>query len=142
MKKTVTKTREQIEAEEEAKAQEAERKRIEKQKKEKARDDYNSRLHRVYQLKEMTDTKAWQEYYSKIQRLKEQAAKDVLTAEKTRDIIKFQEMVKILDGTVTGVQGPVEELNRYCHDMPLFAAEFMVRANWNKGLGMVELTGK
>lgn len=136
------KTPDEIAAEEEEKRAAAEAKRIEKAKRDKARSDYGKMLDEVKRLKEMTDTEAWRKFYTGLQKQKESARDEVLNAEKTRDIIKFQETVKILGAVARNVRGPVDDLNRFCNDMPLFAQEFKVRASWNNGQGIVELSGE
>ena len=135
------KTPDEIAAEEEKARADKESKRIEKEKRDKARSDYGKLLDDVKRLKEMIDTEAWRKFYTDLLKEKERARDAVLEAEKTRDIIRFQETVKILGAVAKNIRGPVDDLNRFCNDMPLFAQEFKVRASWNEGQGIVELSG-
>ena len=119
---------------------EKERKELEAQKKKQAHADYDERLKIVRQLKQMTDTPAWQIFYIGIQGRIKTHGLLVLDAEKTRDVIQHQEGVKILKGLIQNVRQPVEDLNGFVNNMPLFAPSEVARANFNEALGTVELT--
>lgn len=108
--------------------------------KKKALTDYESRLLAVKRLKEMTDTGAWQRFYASMNRIKDEAAKTILVAEKPRDMIVCQERIKAVDHILKEIQEPIDELNSFCHNMPLFAGSFHTRASWNVGIGIVELS--
>lgn len=119
---------------------EKDRKALEAQKKEKAFADYEARLKDVTELKDMTDTPAWQKLYAEMQVSIDRHAVDVLDAEKPRDVVKHQEGVKILRGLIFQVRGPVDALNSFVNNTPLFAPSEVARANFNEALGTVELT--
>ncbi len=123
----------------EAKA-EKERKRVEAEERKNAVSGYQERLTRVHELKAMTDTKRWQKFYAGIQKDIERHAREVLDAEKTRDVLRHQEGVKILRAILDNVSAPVGELQSYINDMPLFAQGMKTRAKWNAGVGIVELS--
>jgi len=114
-------------------------KKIDAERKKEAISDYKEKLDAVSELKKMTDTKAWQKFYAHINRSIEEHGKKVLDAEQTREIVRQQEGVKILRSLKYKVKEPVSELNNFCHNMPLFAQEFDVRASWNDAIGKVEL---
>lgn len=140
------KKRQEIEAAEQAvqddlKAQEQRAQEVEENKKKVARKDYEDHLESVNELKEMTDTKAWQKFYANLQRAIAKAGRSVLDAEKTRDIIKFQESVKIIRQIIAKVKEPVNEMNTFCTAAPLFVQQFPVRAGFNDATGKVELSG-
>jgi len=99
--------------------------------------DYEKALAKVNALKSMTDTEAWRQYYRGILQRIDLHGRDVLDAEKPRDVIHHQEGVKILRQLIDEVRGPVEALNAYVREMPLFALEFHTAAEWNGPLGIV-----
>lgn len=104
-----------------------------------AMSDYDDYLARVMELKSMTDTKSWQRMFGEIMSAIDRHGKSVLVAEKNRDVIRHQEGVKILRGVIAKVREPVDELNNFIHNMPLFSAQMKTRASWNEALGRVEL---
>lgn len=108
--------------------------------KKQAMSDYDGYLDGVKELKSMTDTKAWHRMFGEIKVAIENHGKSVLVAEKNRDVIRHQEGVKILRGVLAKVREPVDELNNFVHNMPLFSAQMKTRASWNEALGRVELT--
>lgn len=110
--------------------------------KKKALSDYEKHLKAVKDLKEMTDTASWREFHSRIQKQLAQHGRDVLDAEKTRDIIRHQEGVKILKEIIAEVCEPVTKLQGYVRDMPLFAKDFKDLAEWNTALGQVEMRAR
>jgi len=120
--------------------EEANRKEIERQKREKALMDYDDRLDRVIKTKEMTDTSAWQAFYAVGQKIIAQASKDILNAEKPREVVQCQERVKVAREFFATVKQTVDDLNTFCHEMPLFARDFKTRASWNEGLGRIEIS--
>jgi hypothetical protein len=105
-----------------------------------ARTDYEGYLDDVLALKKMTDTAAWRAFYSVLRRMETQHGRDVLNAEKAREIVRHQEGVKLVREIVKRVQQPVENLSNFCNSAPLFASLFDVRAAWNEAIGIVELS--
>jgi hypothetical protein len=101
--------------------------------------DYERRLRDVEKLKEMTDTEAWQDFYRSIQQSIDAHGAAVLDAEKSREVIRHQEGVKILRGLIESVQECIAELNRFVTACPLFVQDMPLRATWNETLGTVEL---
>lgn len=128
--------------EDDRKRQEREAKAAEKRKKEQANKDYKGHLTTVEELKEMTDTTAWKKFHTNLQRRIDGAAKAILDAEKPRDVIRCQESVKLIRAIIAEARTPVDALDSFCNAMPLFAQNFSVRAAWNDGLGIVELSGQ
>jgi len=110
----------------------------ERQKKETLR-DYETRLEVVLEMKQMTDTKAWKDFYSGIMNIRRNAEILVLDEEKTRDIIKRQEEVKVVKQIIKLVQKSIENLNAYCNAMPLFRNYFHTNAIFNEALGIIEI---
>jgi len=105
-----------------------------------ARTDYEGYLNDVLSLKTMTDTEAWRSFYSVLRRMETQHGRDVLNAEKAREIVRHQEGVKLIREIIKRVQQPVDNLSNFCNSAPLFASLFDVRAAWNEALGTVELS--
>lgn len=120
--------------------EEANRKEAERQKREKALMDYDDRLYRVIKAKQMTDTPAWQAFYAYGQKIIAQASKDILNAEKPREVVQCQEKVKVVREFFANVKQSVDDLNTFCHEMPLFARDFKTRASRNEGLGRIEIS--
>lgn len=127
------------EAKREAKI-EKDRKALESRKKRKAFADYDARLKDVSELKDMTDTPAWQKLYAEMQASIDKHAADILDVEKPRDVVKHQEGVKVLRGLIFQIRAPVDALNSFVNNTPLFAPAEVARANFNEALGTVELT--
>ena len=118
----------------------AEEKARKAQQKAKAVADYQGHLAKVKVLQTMTDTDAWQSFYRSIQERIAKHGREVLDAEKTREIIQHQEGVKILRDLLDRVAAPVRELQHFINAMPLFSQEMRERAEWNAALGRVEIT--
>jgi len=112
---------------------------VEGKERQQALTEYEKHMDEVNATKVMTDTAAWQKFYRKVMADIETHGQEVLTAEKTRDIVCHQEGVKILKAMVAGVSRPVHELDRFIASMPLFVQSMKIRATWNKALGKVEL---
>jgi hypothetical protein len=108
--------------------------------KQKAKSDYEKMLSQVMDLKEMTQTEAWQRNYRWLKMQVKKHADDILDAEKPRDVVRHQEGVKLIKEILESVKGPVEEMNEFISKMPLFSGSFKVRAAWNDDLGIVQLT--
>ncbi len=87
----------------------------------------------------MTDTEAWKELYQKMQNLKIKHSKLILSEDKTREMIRHQEFIKIIDEISDLLKQPIENLNDYCNNMPLFQELFSHHANFNSTLGIVEI---
>ena len=104
----------------------------------KAKLDYRSLLADVEALSQMTDTQAWKKFWAALGAMKTTSASEVLLAEQTREIIRFQEGVKLVNVIMDRVEAPVKALTHFCNSMPLFASEFKTRAAWNAALGQVE----
>ncbi len=141
------KAKQEIEAAEQAvqddlDLQEERAKEAERQEKKVISKDYDDRMKDVEELQTMTKTKAWQKFHANLRRAIDKAGKSVLDAEKTRDIIKFQESVKIIRQILAKVREPVDELNSFCNAHPLFVSQFPVRAAYNNATGTVEMKGK
>jgi len=146
-KEALAKEKQDREAAEQADKEEQERQdakaaEAEEQKEKVIKKDYADHLHEVEELKAMTETKAWQKFYANLRRAITKAGKDILDAEKTREIIRYQESVKIIRQILVKVREPVDEMNTFCNAHPLFVAEFPVRPEWNEATGTVELSGK
>lgn len=88
----------------------------------------------------MTSTPAWKDYYNKLQQMKKEHSHLILTEEKTREMIRHQEGIKVIDEIIDILRQPVINLNDYCNNMPLFAKQFQYRANFNIALGIVEVS--
>lgn len=101
--------------------------------------DYEIRLAAVVRLKEMTDTQAWQDLHRSIQTMIQVHAREVLEAEKNREVILHQQGVKILRTVLKQVRIPVDNLNDYITAMPLMSSQMGTRARWIDELGQVEL---
>ncbi len=117
-----------------------EQKKLAADNKKKAFEDYEERLKEVEDLKAMTDTPAWQKFYAGVMASIEKHAQDILDTEKPRETIRHQEGVKILRGLVFQLKMPVDTLNAFVNNTPLFAPAEVARANFNEALGTVELT--
>lgn len=117
-----------------------EKKALEAANKKKAFADYEERLKEVEELKAMTDTPAWQKYYAEMMASIEKHAVDILETEKPRETIRHQEGVKILRGQIFKLKQPIDTLNNFVNNTPLFAPADVARANFNEALGTVELT--
>lgn len=112
---------------------------VKEKEKQQALSEYEQHMDAVRNTKAMTDTTAWQQFYRGIQQEIEKHGRMVLVTEQTRTIIRHQEGVKILRALVEKIAEPVHELNRFISNMPLFAPDMGVRAEWNTALGKVEL---
>ena len=110
-----------------------------KQKEEAALGDYHKRLEKVREFKAMTDTTAWQSYYSGLLNRIEKHGQMVLDAEQTRDVVRHQEGVKIIRSILEEVEQVVKDLNSYVNAQPLFAPLMHTRAEWNAALCKIEL---
>jgi hypothetical protein len=113
---------------------------LEEQKRAKAGQEYDKLLSGVHALNEMADTEAWKRFYNDLIADRTRHEQDILTEEKTRDMVRHQECIKIINGIIKKVQKPIADLNAYCVAMPLFSAEFHTRAQWNAALGTVEFS--
>lgn len=100
---------------------------------------YEERLGKVMRAKAMTDTAAWGDLYGLIRETIAHHAKQVLDAEKPRDVVRHQEGVKILRDLAGWPGKAVEALADYTRSMPLFAREFKTTAGWNQETGRIEL---
>jgi len=117
----------------------ADAKKVDAQEKRKAMGDYDRNLEVVRKVKAMTDTSAWQLFYSELQRRIRKHSESVLDAEKPRDVIHHQEGVKVIRSLIAQIRKPIEELNTFISAMPLFAQDMEIRATWNDALGKIEL---
>ena len=106
---------------------------------EEAPSEYERRLLRVRAYQAMCDTPAWQEFYSAIKRMEADALADLQTAEKTRDIVRDQESIRICERLVGFVIARVVELDDWVDQMPLFAGQSPVRAEWMPADGTIRL---
>lgn len=102
-----------------------------------AKADYKRLLQDVEELEVMTKTPSWAAFYGYLRERITRHGRDILHAEKTRDIIGHQEGVKILESILEHLSGPVEELRAFIKGMPLFTAEFPKTAHWDESLGVV-----
>ena len=112
---------------------------VSKDEEKKASSDYGQRLADVKKMKEMTDTDAFQEFYSGLKLKVETHAELILTSEKSREVIAHQEGVKVIRDIMASFSKPVKALNAFVSNMPLFSALFPIRAEWNEALGKIIL---
>ncbi len=101
--------------------------------------DYADLLREVRDMKELTDTKAWQRLHRNIRAKISAHADAVLDAEKPREVVQHQEGVKILREVLAYPKAPVDLLTEFIKATPLFARMMPVRAEWNEALGKIEL---
>lgn len=132
----------QAAVEEDRKRQEEEAEAAEERKKKQAHEDYKGHLANVETLKTMTDTSAWKTFYVGLKRRIDAASRDILDVEKSRDVVRCQETVKVIRAIIKDARTPVDNMNSFCNAMPLFAQGFSTRASWNDGIGTVELSGQ
>lgn len=128
--------------EDDRKRQAEEAEAAEERKKKQAFMDYGGLLAKVKEVKVMTDTPAWKTFYAKMKRRITAAANDILDVEKSRDVVRCQETVKVIKAVINDVRMPVDDLNQFCNSMPLFAQNFSQMAIFNDGIGTVELSGQ
>jgi len=113
---------------------------VNEEKKKQALSDYDRQLQEVLQMKELTDTVAWQRLYRTLQHQIAAHAEDVLEAEKPREVVQHQEGVKILREVLAWPRKPVEALTSFVKAYPLLVGEMNMRAEWNDVVGKIELT--
>lgn len=128
-----------IEQNEDVKAKREREKREQAQKKKQAMSDYERLLVAVEDLKAMTDTQAFKDFTRRCQKAVEQAKTDLLSVEKPRDLAYHQSVVKVINAILEEFKEPVENLQKFVNDMPLFAGEMKTRAAWNGALNTVEI---
>ncbi len=124
---------------EEKEKQVEEAKKREEQEKHKVESDYDRLLKRVFELQDMTNTPAWQLFWKRLQNLRHQHALEIITEEKTRDMIRHQEAIKLIDSIKKQVVEPTGDLDSFCGAYPLFTPHFRHRATWNDALGTVQI---
>jgi len=107
--------------------------------KKKARSDYDRLLADAKAAKRMTDLPAWQAFYRKLTERKAEHARQILIAEKTRDVVRHQEGSKLIGELVQDVKEPVNALNRFIRETPLFCGANCLRAVFNESLGTIRL---
>ncbi len=122
------------------KVKEAELEDVKEQEKQKAILDYTTMLDDVRIMKAMTDTQAWQKFVRDIHNKIRVHAAALLDAEKPREVVEHQMGVKTLREMLNYPACPVDTLNHFVNNMPLFAQEMPVRARYNRDLGTIELT--
>jgi len=105
----------------------------------KAMTDYDRHLQAVQAVQAMTDTPAWQDFYANAQKIKRRCTLELLTAEKTRDVVRLQETVKAVGELVGFVKGPADDLKHFVESMPLFAGSMKTRADFDAKTGRVVL---
>lgn len=115
--------------------EEADRERKKKQ----AVGDYQKLVSDVRDLQAMTDTRAFKEFVRRCRKKIEEAKERLLVAEKSNEIAHAQEEVKVLKKALDEFREPVDQLQKYVADMPLFAPEFTVRAQWMADLFTVDI---
>ena len=121
-------------AEEERRAKAA----VEQEKKQ-AMTDYEKHLEAVREMKAMTDTDAWKALYRSVIGEIDGHAKDILDAEKPREVVQHQEGVKILRSLIRRVREPVGAFRHFLTSMPLLVGRVRVRSEFNEALGTIEL---
>ena len=114
-------------------------KREQEAKRKQALSDYSKLVSDVEDLKVMCDTRAFKTFVRRCRASIEDAKTCLLTADKPRDIAHHQEAVRVLTVELDKFRDPVDELNKYISDMPLFAQEMKTRAQWLPDLFTVEL---
>lgn len=102
--------------------------------------EYERLLKHVTFLSEMCETVAFKKHYRHLLSRKYAHEKLILSAEKTRDILRSQEAIKEIDEILETLSLPVKELNDFCREMPLFAEDFHTRAEWKEEAGIVEFS--
>ncbi len=123
--------------EKEQQAEEA--KKREEQEKQKVESDYDRLLKKIFELQDMTETPAWQNFWKQLQNLRVKHALEIVTEEKTRDMIRHQEAIKLIDSIKQRVAEPIGDLDSFCGAYPLFTPHFLHRATWNDALGTVQI---
>jgi hypothetical protein len=103
-------------------------------------DSYEKLLTQVQDLSAMCETDTWKRYYAELRAMRQEHARQILTEEKTRQMVAHQEAIKIIDAICEYVAQPVSKLQDLCVAMPLFASEYHTRAQWNMQLGRVDLS--
>jgi hypothetical protein len=101
--------------------------------------EYEDKLRPVLELNTLTSTPGWRRFYDRLVSRRKDHEISILTEEQTRRMVAHQEAIKFIQGLLCEPKQPIEDLNAYCSAMPLFATEFHTRAQWNPGLGTVEL---
>ena len=102
--------------------------------------EYEIRLSRVIELKELTDTNGWRKFYDWVLQERKRHETMILTEEKTRAIAAHQEAIKFLRSVADRMKQPIADLQDYIAKTPLFIPEHHTRAQWNPSTGTVELT--
>lgn len=121
------------------KGDEEQKKDSDKARKKDAMTDYNRLLDEVRAMKIMTDTKAWQDHYAYMKKQMAEHGKAILVDEKTRDMVRHQEAVKIYQDLIAHAQGPIDRLDQFINEMTLFSSGMTERAEWNAGTGRVDI---
>lgn len=106
----------------------------------KALDDYEKRLKEVLDLKAMTDTTAWENYWSSLQNRLKRHGVLILDAEKPREVVEHQMGVEVIRELMSLCRTPVDNLNAYIREMPLYSKQMQTRADFNDILGKVILS--
>lgn len=102
----------------------------------------SDREERILKLMMMTETEAWQMFYRVLVAREKKAVEALRTVEKTRDILRAQELVKLLsgkDGILEEIHRPIRLFNDFPEDMPLFKSLAKYKAVFNEATGIVSL---
>lgn len=112
---------------------------LEAQQKKAALTDYEKRLAKVKQLKLMTDTEGWRQLYQSLVKQIASHAENVLDHTLTsKDVMYHQQGVRVLRDIINRVRAPLDSVNSFEKEMPLFAAsEISERAEWDDKTGAV-----
>lgn len=108
-------------------------------KRERAQEDYRRLIENIHHLADMTQKRGWDWMHDQLQNKRKTAEILILSEEKTRDMIRHQETIKVIQGIYSIIKDRVEELNNYPVKFPLFAIDFRSRAKFDEKSGIVTI---
>ena len=124
------------------KAQAAKKQKIEDKEKKTALTDYGKKMVRVKEVQKMTETAAWKQLYKSMKSQIVRHAESLLDHTMgTKDVIYHQQGVRKLRELIDQVKAPLNALESFVNEMPLFATdEIEHHAEWNEETGTVTIS--
>jgi hypothetical protein len=106
--------------------------------------DYDRLVQEVHKLDDLTSRPGWSWHFGRMLHKAEEARTQLVYAEKTRDLIKLQATVVLVEDYLKDLQQPVDDLNGLRGRWPLFVHVMPWRGDFDELTGRVTLvwTGK
>lgn len=102
-------------------------------------DRYDKLVKSVKELQKLTKLRPFKDFYKSVIGKRETSQTEWVDEDKSREIVRHQETVRIVNSIIDDLRKPVDELNDFCNGMPLLAGLHPMRADFDEATGEVEL---